>query len=85
MQHMKTREKNMLKKINCLTRRESDAIYALWEYVANQKDSVVDLYLEDLRIISKIIDIDDEKFIKETGCEPMNLDEYYKTIYGDDE
>lgn len=73
-----------LKRVHALTKVEDNAIWALFEYMCNERADTIDLYIDDLRIIAKLLDIDEKLFVEMTGCEPFTLEEYLDKIYGDD-
>lgn len=53
--------------IRVLSEKDKEAIWAIFEYVANVDQAVVDSYEQELRRIADIINLDPYKFEKETG------------------
>lgn len=63
-----------------ITESQREAIYKLWEYVANENDKEVKKYLEYLIELAPVIEMDEERFFRETGyelyCGSTNSDLY---------
>jgi len=70
-----------MNKISGLTEKELEAIWSLWERIAHSDPDIVKLYLEELRIVAHILKFDRERFLEETGHEPMSEDDFFSKIY----
>lgn len=73
-----------LKRVHGLASIEQDSLWNMFEYMCNEDQNVIDLYIDDLRIIAKLLEIDSRMFVEMTGCEPFTLDEYLDKLYEDE-
>lgn len=50
-----------------LTEKQKEAIFSLFEYVANERNHVVEGYSSELRCVADAIDLSPERFEEVTG------------------
>jgi len=55
------------KPIRILSEKDKEAIWALFEYVANEKEHIVEGYEKELRRVADIIELTPELFEEVTG------------------
>jgi hypothetical protein len=55
------------KPIRILSEKDKEAIWTIFEFVANADQAIVDSYEQELRRVAQIIDLHPYKFEKETG------------------
>ena len=55
------------KPIRVLSEKDKNAIWALFEYVANEKPHILNGYEEELRRVADIIELTPERFEEVTG------------------
>ena len=58
-----------LKPIKIIPDDDKNAIWALWEYVANQENEVIFRYQEDIKKVAEILDVSDHDLYEYTGLQ----------------